>query len=188
MADRTALILYATRHGHTARIAGRVAQTLGRRGVWPDVWQLREAVEQPAGAYDGVILAAPVHDGRHDPAVAAYARRHAAELARRPNAFLSVSLSAADDAAESRAETERAIAAFLRESGWTPRFVLPVGGMLEYGDYDATARLALRLMARRYGHPADAWRDHDFTDWAELGRFAEAFAASLLREPVATRG
>src|SRR5512144_1213157 len=97
MAARSALILYATRHGHTAKIAGRIAETLGRRGVQPDVWQLREGIDQPPDAYDGVILAASVHDGRHDPAVEAYARRHAEALARRPAAFLSVSLTAADD-------------------------------------------------------------------------------------------
>jgi menaquinone-dependent protoporphyrinogen IX oxidase len=48
----------------------------------------------------------------------------------------------------------------------------------------------MRLIARRIEHqtgtPVDVHEDTDYTDWAAVDRFAEAFAAALARTEVAS--
>jgi menaquinone-dependent protoporphyrinogen oxidase len=54
------LVLYATNHGHTRKIAEVVAETLREEGVTA---QLEDAANGPAeiAAFDGVIVGASVH-------------------------------------------------------------------------------------------------------------------------------
>src|SRR5437868_5082314 len=101
---RTA-IFFATREGHTRKIADRIAADLRARAVDADVFDVRttERVDWPA--YSCAVVAASVHAGRHEPEVIAFAKRHRAELERLSAAFLSVTLSeaGAEDATRSAA-------------------------------------------------------------------------------------
>src|SRR3954447_5170278 len=90
------LVLYASREGHTQKIAEHVANTLRSRGISPD---LVDAARLPTnlslGSYCGAVLAASVHLQKHEPEMTRFVKRHVGDLARFPAAFLSVSLSQA---------------------------------------------------------------------------------------------
>jgi menaquinone-dependent protoporphyrinogen oxidase len=59
-------VLYATREGHTARIADRVAAGLIARGLNAEVKNVRDKDAVPdLSRYAMVILAASVHAGKH---------------------------------------------------------------------------------------------------------------------------
>src|SRR5438094_2846470 len=59
------LVLFATTHGHTARIAQRIAAVLGQSGA-VDVVALRRFGRGPSLAgYDAAVLAGSVYFGRH---------------------------------------------------------------------------------------------------------------------------
>jgi menaquinone-dependent protoporphyrinogen oxidase len=90
-----AAIFFATREGHTRKIADRLAADLRARGVDTAVFDVRDTgcVDWPA--YSCACLAASVHAGRHEPEMIAFARRHRAELERVSAAFISVTLSEA---------------------------------------------------------------------------------------------
>ncbi|HZB74802.1 MAG TPA: hypothetical protein VE526_01165, partial [Solirubrobacteraceae bacterium] len=45
-------------------------------------------------------------------------------------------------------------------------------------------RVLIRLMMRKSGHPTDTSRDHDFTDWEAVERFARECAGALRRRRV----
>ena len=90
------LVLYATREGHTERIAEHVAETLRARGFLADlVDAARLPTDLSLGNYCGAVLAASVHSQKHESEMTRFVKDHVSELERIPAAFLSVSLSEA---------------------------------------------------------------------------------------------
>src|SRR3954463_11996741 len=84
-------ILYATREGHTKRVAERVAADLRDRGFYVEVRDVRGgATDIDLTGYCSVILAASVHAGKHEPEMVKFIKEHRAELDRMTTAFLSV--------------------------------------------------------------------------------------------------
>ncbi len=174
----TVLLLHASTHGHTAKIARRIADVLEREGLDVDLRRAGAGDPAPDG-YDAVIVGASIHAGKHQKEVVAWAKRHHTTLALRPSAFFSVCLTAADDDEESHAATRRYHDELVEATGWTPGRAVTFAGALQYREYDFATRLLMRLMMRKGGHPTDTSRDHDFTDWDAVERFAHAFAGEL---------
>src|SRR5687768_15843429 len=85
------LVIYGTTEGHTAMIATAIGNTAIARGCEADVIQAGTIDPRPAD-YDGVIVAASVHRGHYQSAVARWIAAHVAELSAKPTAFVSVSL------------------------------------------------------------------------------------------------
>jgi menaquinone-dependent protoporphyrinogen oxidase len=175
------LILYATRQGHTRRVAEHIAADLRARQI--DV-ELRELKALPTpidwSQYDWACLAASVHAGRHEPEMIAFVQRHRQALEQRRAVFISVTLSeaGAEDIRKPRetrqraaADAQRMIDVFIHETGWTPARVLPVAGALAYSQYNFIIRFVMKRIARKAGAPTDTSHDYEFTDWAALDRF-----------------
>jgi menaquinone-dependent protoporphyrinogen oxidase len=184
--------LYATREGQTRRIAEHVAATLRTREFRVNVVDVGR--ELPAdfdlARYAGAVVAASVHVGKHERAMVEFVKAHRTELERIPTAFLSVSLSeaGAEDPSASAHRRERAaanvnvmISRFLRETGWSATHVHPVAGALLYQQYGAIVRVVMRFIAKRAGATTDTSRDHEYTDWKTLDRFADELAADVDR-------
>jgi menaquinone-dependent protoporphyrinogen oxidase len=170
----TALVLFESHHGQTAKIAARVAAALGAAGVEARALPLRELGDAPIAA-DLVVLGSPVRAGRHLPRVVRFARAHRAELERRPAAFFSVSL------ARSRgtAEADGYVADFLRDTGWSPLRTATFAGGLPYRRFNFLLRWIMKAISKSQGGDTDTSRDHEYTDWADVDRFARGLAAAL---------
>jgi len=162
------LVLYSSTHGHTARIAERIAKALEASGAVVDLRAADVQHDVSPVDYDVVVVGASVHAGRHQPEVADWARRHAATLTRIPSAFLSVSMSAEHDEEAARRYADE----FAETTGWTPRHVACLAGALQYREYNFVTRLMVRSLMGREGLPTDTSRDHDFTDWDAVDHFA----------------
>jgi menaquinone-dependent protoporphyrinogen oxidase len=175
------LILYATTHGHTARVAAHLAAVLGTAGVATQRHRLgaHPGDISPSG-FDGVVVAGSVHHGRHQHDVVEWVRAHHLELTLRPTAFVSVSLSAAGDGDEARADARRMIDEFIEDTDWTPDAVAAVPGAVRVRGIDLPTR-ALRLVARRHGGTRPRAEEHDFTDWDAVDRLARELALRMLR-------
>ena len=182
----TLLIVYGTGEGHTRRIAERVAAFARDHGHLAYVHDA-DLRPYPGEDHDAVVVAAPVHQGRHPPAVADFVRAHRDALRRVPTAFLSVSMTAAFPGASHRAEAMGYVHAFVRETGWRPGRVHLVAGALLYTRYDFMKRSLARLIAREHGAVTDPSRDTVYTDWAQLERDTAAFLASLAARPAPAR-
>lgn len=164
------LILYATTEGHTARVAERIAQRLREQGRAVEMLRAERSTTQPdLEPYDGVIVGASVHYGRHPGHLRALLRRHRPELAARPGAFFSVSLSAATTPHRAR----RYVETFLRQVGWQPQHTAAFGGALRYSRYGALKRLVMIAFAALAGHDTDVSRDYEYTDWDAVDHFAD---------------
>lgn len=177
----TAVIFYATREGHTHRIAEHVAAELRARDIAVDVFDVRHLPARIDWTrYTVACVAGSVHVGHHEPELIAFVRRHRDELARHGAFLLSVTLSEAgaeDPRAprarreEAAADAQRMIDVFVEDTGWRPARALPVAGALAYSRYNFLVKFLMRRIARKAGAPTDASRDYEFTDWAALDRF-----------------
>ena len=174
------LVLFASTHGHTAKIAARIAATLEGDGATVDQQHLNAHESQPAPAdYDAVIVGASIHGGHHQRALVKWARQHHTALGLTPSAFFSVCLTEADDTGESRAATRGYLDDFVEQTGWTPEQSASFAGAVQYREYDIATRALMRLLMRRMHHPADTSQDYDYTDWAGVERWAHELAATL---------
>jgi menaquinone-dependent protoporphyrinogen oxidase len=171
------LVVYASTHGHTAKIAERVANAVRDRGVVAHVHEAGSAGELRPSEYDVVIVGASVHGGHHQRDVRDWVKRYSAELRAMPSAFFSVCLTAADDTDESRESSRKYIDDFIYETGWTPGEAVTFAGALQYREYDFATRLVMRLLMRHGHHETDASRDYDYTDWNAVDRFGRRCAA-----------
>ena len=176
----TAAVFYATREGHTKKIAQRIAADLRARGATVAVFDVRAHPDPDWSGYSVACLAASVHTGHHEREMIAFARRHRDALTRLSAAFVSVTLSEAGAEDSTRADADRRTAAadaqrmidvFVEETGWRPEHALPVAGALVYSKYNFLVRFLMKRIARKAGAPTDTSRDYEFTDWAALDRF-----------------
>ncbi len=174
--DADALIVYASTHGHTARIAARIAESMRAQGLEIDLRDVAKADDAKPGRYDVVVVGASLHQEHHQKAIVEWVKEHRAALAQQPSAFFSVSLAAAEDSDESRAATRRCIDEFCTQTGWTPARTEPIAGCLQYREYDVFTRQLMRLLMKRTGHPTDASQDYDYTDWDAVERFGREIA------------
>jgi menaquinone-dependent protoporphyrinogen oxidase len=164
------LVLYASLEGQTARVAGRIAETLRQAGHVVETREARRDRAIPeARECDALIVGASVHYGRHPGWLRAALRRQRDALATKPAAFFSVSLSA----------NAQYAADFLRQVGWQPARVASFAGALRYSRYGWFKRHLIRAFARMGGHDTDASRDYEYTEWGSVAHFAEAFAQRL---------
>ena len=180
MPPRRILIAYGTSYGHTAKVARHVADLLTASG---DSVTVADVATLPRGLtlrdFDGVIVGSPIMYGRHRGSVRDFVRAHRDALNAVPSAFFSVSGSAASKDPAERANAEKCVDAFLRETGWRPGLTELVGGAMAYTKYSPLLRWITARTAAKSGGPTDKSRDHEFTDWARVRRFAEAFAATV---------
>jgi menaquinone-dependent protoporphyrinogen oxidase len=177
------LILYATREGHTRRIAEHLAATVRARGheaVVVDAAHLPEGFS--LDSYAAAIVSASVHTGTHEREIVAFVKFHRAELERIPAVFLSVSLSEAgvedpaatpERRAQAAADVQRMIDVFLKETGWHPSKVRAAAGALSYTKYNFLIRFVMKRIAKSQGASTDTSRDHDLTDWAALDHIVD---------------
>lgn len=173
------LILYASVEGQTARIAARLAGCLVAAGHEVEARRARAGAPIPGFAsYDAVIIGASVHYGRHPAFLGTQLKRQREVLASRPGAFFSVSLSA-DGPGRKPDAAARYLGAFLARIPWQPPHTAAFGGALRYTEYPAWKRFLVGLFVRAAGGDTDKSRDHEYTDWRAVERFADAFARSL---------
>jgi menaquinone-dependent protoporphyrinogen oxidase len=171
------LLAYASAHGHTAKVAARIAAAIEADGHTVELCDDVAALEPEVNDYDAVIVGASVHGGHHQNELVAWAKRNAILLNIRPSAFFSVCLTAADDTEESRQATHDYLDDFEERTGWTPRTRTTFAGALQYREYDFPTRLVMRLLMHRGHHPTDISRDFDYTDWDAVATFARRCAA-----------
>jgi menaquinone-dependent protoporphyrinogen oxidase len=184
---RSALVIYATTHGHTGRIAARVADTLADGDHHVDLVKVEDAKGLDLATYELVVIGASVHAGHHQREIVDWCTEHAAELNATTVAFFSVSLTAADDSQEARDATAQVVQDFVAETGLHPQATVMLAGALQYREYDFFTRILMRMIARRHGQPTDTDEDIDYTDWEAVGSFAQ-HAATLARTKPAPTG
>ncbi len=179
------LIVYGTTDGHTRKIAQVLAENLRAKRCSVDIvdaagmpWRLSPET------YDGVIVAASVHIGDYQRAVARWVRMYAPLLNGMPTAFLSVCLAVLEKGPEARQESVRIMQRFLARCGWQPSITKMVAGAVLYTRYGWLKRRMMKRVVEKAGGDTDTTRDFEYTDWKDLWVFAGEFAELAARQPV----
>jgi menaquinone-dependent protoporphyrinogen oxidase len=84
-----------------------------------------------------------------------------------------------ETSAEWRRLAQGYIAHLLDKTDWKPRWTATFSGALRYTRYGAVTRWIMKMISRHTGGPTDTSRDHEFTDWDAVDRFAERLTAEL---------
>jgi menaquinone-dependent protoporphyrinogen oxidase len=175
--DADALVVYASTHGHTAKIAARLAEAMRGQGLAVDLRGVADAGDAAPDRYDLVVVGGSLHKEHHQQELVEWVTARHDALAAVASVFLSVSLSAADPGDDARAATQRCIEEFCAQTGWTPERTERIAGALQYREYDPFTRQLMRLLMKRMGHPTDASHDYDYTDWDAVDRLGRELAA-----------
>ena len=172
-------VLYESRDGQTEKIARRMAEAVkelvGEVQV-ADIRNLRAGFD--LGEFDAVILGAPVYYSRHTGGMKAFIRNHRELLSQRPSFFFSVSLNANDES-KKRSDVEKCVTKFLAKTGWTPKATATLAGAILYRDYNWFTRFIMKCIGASHGGHTDTSRNHEYTQWDLVEKFARECAGSL---------
>ena len=177
------LIVYASSYGQTAKIARRMSDMLRDRGLEVTVENAREPSGVRLADFDGVIVGASLIARGHQPAVRDFIRASIATLNGVPSAFFSVCASAGSRFPANREAAVRLRDAFLGQMGWEPDLRASIAGAINFTRYNFLLRWYMKRASAMNGGSTDTSRDHEYTDWEQVDRFAADFAGMLARTP-----
>jgi menaquinone-dependent protoporphyrinogen oxidase len=178
------LVAFATTEGQTRKIVHESAIRIRDCGHKVQLYDTATFAELKPSDFNAVILAASIHHGYHQDSLIDFAIAHREQLKARPNAFISVSLSAVLE--QEKAEAQRYVDEFVIATGWQPRKILKLGGALRLSTYDYFQEQIVKLVVLKRSCPETTQADHEFTDWRTLSQFVDEFLemASLERRGV----
>ena len=175
------LLVYASTHGHTGKIAMRMAERVRASGTHVRVVDVEEAKALDPSPYAVVVVGGSIHVNGHQPALRAWLGRFGEALDPARTALFSVSLTAADDSDEGREAAGEYVQALATDAGITPALSSAFAGALQYREYPLATRVLVKLIARHRGLSTDASFDADYTDWAAVDAFADEIAGLVSR-------
>ncbi len=168
------MIVYGTTEGQTRKIAERTATHVRERGHEAELCDSASlASDSDLETFHAFIIAASVHQERHQDTVINFVIAHHELLNTRPSAFISVSLSAVLE--DERTEAQKYVDRFVSVTGWQPRTTLLLGGALRFTDYDYFQEQIVKFIVMKRGGTASTERDHEFTDWNARDSFVDGF-------------
>lgn len=172
------LVAYATRHGATAGIAERIANTLTAAGLTAEARPVEDIGD--LGPYDAVVLGGAAYMFHWLKPAMAFARRHGKELAARPVWLFSsgpLGTDLVDKDGKNVLQASRP-----KEFGELAKLLHPRGEEVFFGAYDPDAppaglaeRLVRHMPAGQAALPAG-----DFRDWPAIDTWAAGIAAELV--------
>jgi menaquinone-dependent protoporphyrinogen oxidase len=179
-------IFYATTEGQTRRVAERIAEQIRTHGLDSRAIAILsdEASHIDWDRVRGAAVGASLHLQRHQSEALAFARVHRSELSAVPSLFFSLSLAAASKRGAEVEAAQKIANGFAEKTGWQPSHIASVAGRLAYTQYNWFVRMFMRRIAEKEGESTDTSRDHEYTDWSEVDRFADRLAYETRRREI----
>ena len=172
------LVLYATREGQTAKVAGRIAEHLRAAGAEVSLVDAANTLTADAlelARFDRLVFGASMHAGGLEKELVDFVNDREDAIRRRARSLFVVLLSAAAKDAALREEwlgdARKKIEAQLRVPF---EHVEMIAGALRYSKYPLPLRWMMRRIARKAGEDTDTSRDYEYTDWEQVRRYAQA--------------
>lgn len=172
------LIVYASTHGHTAKVAAALANALRRQAATVDVFDAATTACRP-DEYHAVCVAASVHGGAYQTSIQRWVRSHASVLNRKTTAFVSVCLGVLERDPTVQRAVEENVRRFTEAVGWKPTVVKQVAGAVLYTRYNWFLRWTMKRIVAKAGGGTDTTRDYEYTDWQDLRAFADQFGTRI---------
>ena len=68
---------------------------------------------------------------------------------------------------------------FIDEHGWAPVLSASIAGAINYTKYNFLLKAFMKRASAKNGGSTDTSRDHEYTNWDEVDRFAAAMAKAF---------
>jgi len=170
------LVAYATRHGATAGIAERIAETLNEEGVHADVLPVEEVSQLED--YNAVVLGGAAYMFHWLRDSTKFAKRHQGELQQRPVWLFSSGPLGTDQFDEAGHDVREA--ARPKEFQELTELLKPRGEEVFFGAYDPEQKpIGLGERITRMMPAAGALPAGDFRDWERIDAWARQIAQQL---------
>ena len=174
------LVIFGTSYGQTQKIAVRIGATLQRRGCAVELCNAAtDSLALPLEQYAAVVVGCSIIARGHQPAIERFVRENAATLNVLPSAFFQVSASAGSKDEKGRMAAQRLLEEFTRTHEWMPILSASIAGAINYTRYNVLLRWYMKRASAKHGGTTDTSRDHEYTDWAQVDRFALAIANTI---------
>jgi menaquinone-dependent protoporphyrinogen oxidase len=177
-------ILYATREGHTRRIAEHVETRIRNAGFQVESHDLRyDGASVELSELGLVILLGPIHAGRHPRELLKFVKANRERLGVMPTTLLTVCLAQAgidrtDTPPDRRTAALKAVKemedAFIAHTGLQPTNTKVIAGALPYTQYNFFIRWVMKRIVAKEGGDTDTSKDYEYTDWVALDRWIDA--------------
>jgi menaquinone-dependent protoporphyrinogen oxidase len=176
------LILYGSLEGQTAKISEHLARTIRIKGHEVTT---RSGKNLPTGfsvdKYDAAIIGGPIHMGKYPAYIKKFVTSHRDWLNNVPSAFFTVCMAVHSQHAKSREEAILYGENFLANTGWRPKLTSTFAGAVKYTQYNFVTRFIMKRISKKEGGNTDTSRDHEYTDWESVERFAEEFVGGIAK-------
>jgi len=171
------LLFYATRDGHSRRIAAHIAARLAERGIFAAPHDLASAFPAAVdlAAAPLVVVVAAVRYGRHLPQAERFLATYREVLARAALVFVSVNLTARKPGKDTAAGNPY-LRKLIARHRLKPALATAVAGRLDYPHYRWLDRQIIRLIMKMTGGPTDPQSCVEFTAWQAVDEIAARIA------------
>ena len=170
------LVAYATREGQTEKVAQRIAEHLKSGGASVQLVDLaRPALARGLSleSFDLLVFGASMHAGGLESEMVDFINANAARIGTMSRSFFLVLLSAAAKDPQLRSEwLTDARSKMHRQLSVEFNEVEMIAGALAYSRYPLPLKWLMRRIARKAGEDTDTSRDYEYTDWAQVDRYA----------------
>lgn len=174
------LIIYGSNYGQTQKMSGVLADELRELGHEVEVISGKKTPRSLSpDKYDAAIVAASVRMGRYQNYIEKFAREFHEQLMHMPSAFVSVSMAEAHPESSLGGFNQEWLDSFVQKTGWKPAQFASFGGALCYRQYNFITRFIMKKIAAQSGMSTDTTRNHEYTDWDAVRKFARDFSVSL---------
>lgn len=170
------LIAYSTTDGHTLRICQHIEKGLRALGHQVRVVRIDESGGLDVSSFDRIVIGASIRYGKHQPQVASFIARHEEALQSRPSAFFTVNI-VARKPNKNQPHNNPYLLKFLPKIRWKPDLLDVFAGKLDYPRYGWLDRQMIRFIMLITKGPTDPSAVVEFTNWARVDAFVEAFSA-----------
>jgi menaquinone-dependent protoporphyrinogen oxidase len=169
------LVLYSSREGQTRKIVDAMLEHVPD---WQaDIYDLHEQPTPDLTPYDKVLIAASIRYGHFHPSLNKFVEQYHAALKGKEAAFVSINL-VARKPEKNTPETNLYTKKWLQQSKWKPQHVVVFAGALRYSRYNWWQKRIIQLIMWMTGGSTDTSRDIEFTNWANVQKFAEQLLKS----------
>lgn len=169
------LILYSSLDGQTHTIASYIAKQLSIAGTC-EIQDLSQVGQIDLSQYQQVMIGASVRYGRFSPVLSQFVAEHLEQLNQMSSAFFAVNLTARKPEKRSP-QTNAYVRKFLLSTPWQPALCAVFAGALRYPRYRWIDRVMIQLIMRMTGGETDTSKEVEYTDWQQVDRFTQDFAA-----------
>ncbi|QSX40903.1 menaquinone-dependent protoporphyrinogen IX dehydrogenase [Shewanella cyperi] len=170
------LLIYSTVDGQTLSICERIRNCCQAAGEQVSLVSLDKVGELSLDDFDKVLVGASIRYGKHRPELLAFVNEHCERLAAKINAFFTVNV-VARKPLKNTPDTNPYMKKFLLQSKWQPQQLEVFAGKISYPSYGFFDKQMIRFIMWLTKGPTDVTGTFDFTDWEQVQRFGEAFAA-----------